>query len=371
MTVESTKAKIVSVQALRALAAGTVALVHIAWGFADHVGGGFGVRIDMERAAQAAVVVFFVISGFIMVVASRHLFGEPGARRIFLLRRAIRILPPYWIASALLAAVLGLMLAQDLDWLRFAQSLVLVPYWPDNGSIRPTMFLWTGWTLFFEMVFYLLFGMLMTRGRAAAISGALCGIAVLVLAGFFIPPENVIAWSLTRPILLMFPVGIAMAVLRESGLALPAALRLAILAAAAASWWMLDAPGSTVSLGVDYVLWAGLPPVLFTIAVLGGPLDLPAPAFWNAGGDISYALYLLHVPLAWAWIWIYPRLPFVEPDPWGFLVTVSFITLLASWIFYRFVEVPLTRRLLRLSGAREDRSEMTHRATSSLPRVRQ
>jgi exopolysaccharide production protein ExoZ len=92
--------KILSIQLLRGLAAGTVALAHLAYAYADHVGPGLGLPASDGQAAQAAVALFFLISGYIMVVSSAPLFGAAGAARRFWLRRAIRIAPPYWLATS-------------------------------------------------------------------------------------------------------------------------------------------------------------------------------------------------------------------------------------------------------------------------------
>ena len=48
---------------------------------------------------SAGVIVFFVISGFIMVHISWESFGKRAASVDFLRRRLIRIVPLYWLAT--------------------------------------------------------------------------------------------------------------------------------------------------------------------------------------------------------------------------------------------------------------------------------
>jgi hypothetical protein len=48
------------------------------------------------------VDLFFVISGFVMVYSSERLFGQPGAPITFFVRRLARIVPLYWLATAVL-----------------------------------------------------------------------------------------------------------------------------------------------------------------------------------------------------------------------------------------------------------------------------
>ncbi|MEA2964715.1 MAG: exopolysaccharide production protein ExoZ [Alphaproteobacteria bacterium] len=88
---------LVSIQALRAIAA-----LLVFWGHAinavhqkieadfPHLYGPFGVDL------------FFVISGFVMVYSSERLFGQPGAPITFFVRRLARIVPLYWLATAVL-----------------------------------------------------------------------------------------------------------------------------------------------------------------------------------------------------------------------------------------------------------------------------
>ena len=53
----------------------------------------------------AGVDAFFVVSGFIMVHASRKLFGMPGGRAVFLARRIARIVPLYWAVTTVYLAL--------------------------------------------------------------------------------------------------------------------------------------------------------------------------------------------------------------------------------------------------------------------------
>ena len=48
------------------------------------------------------VDLFFVISGFVMVCSSERLFGQPSAPITFFVRRLARIVPLYWLATAVL-----------------------------------------------------------------------------------------------------------------------------------------------------------------------------------------------------------------------------------------------------------------------------
>ncbi|MGB3472666.1 MAG: acyltransferase [Erythrobacter sp.] len=348
------RGKLVEIQLLRAIAAMTVAFFHIALGFADNIGDGFGVISDSMklisgRASQGAVMLFFVISGYIMVIASAGLFGRGNARRIFWTRRAVRIMPPYWLASAMLLAVFLVLVPRPIDWGQLAQSLFLIPFWSDLHGLRAQPFLWPGWTLFYEMVFYALFGLFLTRGRAMALGTAAVAICALVIAGLWVTPDmaprNTFLWTLTRPVLLVFIAGMALALVREAGWQAGVYLRLAAGFAGIALCLVVPKPDSIAAMGFDYLAWCAAPAVLFAFAVLGGPLRVPFEAVINRLGDMSYALYLLHIPIAWGWIWLYTKLPGFQAGPGDYLVSAMIVTLLVSWMFHARIERPMTARL--------------------------
>ena len=151
---------LLSVQALRALAALAVATYH-ALQWAD---GGFEV-------GRAGVDVFFVISGFIMwhVTAGRDV--DPGD---FLWRRLTRVAPLYWLATL---GVLGVALVWPAflpevrpGWTHLALSLAFIPHLDPRGLPFPT--LPPGWTLDYEALFYLIFAGALPAVALCAVLGS-------------------------------------------------------------------------------------------------------------------------------------------------------------------------------------------------------
>ncbi|ODT00795.1 MAG: hypothetical protein ABS49_03895 [Erythrobacter sp. SCN 62-14] len=345
--------KVPAIQLLRILAAATVAVLHIAYAFAEHIGTGLGLSgaFDHARAGQGAVMLFFVISGYVMVISSRALFGDPRARRVFWLRRIIRIMPPYWLATGLLVLVFLTLYPRPIDLADLVRSLALVPYWPADGGLRAIPFLWVGWTLFFEMVFYFWFGLFLVWRREAAIAAVGVVLAALMVAGSQVGMESAFAFTLTRPVSGMFLAGMVLALWRERGGQAQLLWRLAALAAALLTIVMVPPPAVPDAMALDYVLWCGVPALLLAFAVLSGPIALPWPVLVNRAGDVSYALYLLHVPMAWLWLWTWPKLtrrpPFIEIGPWNYAVTATLAALVAAWAFFTFIEKPMTLALNR------------------------
>jgi peptidoglycan/LPS O-acetylase OafA/YrhL len=341
--------KVEAIQLARAIAASLVAVFHIAFGFADHIGQGLGVANFGGHAGQASVALFFVVSGYVMIVSTGPIFGEAGGSLRFWLRRAIRILPPYWLATALLVGAY-LYLGRPVDGEKLTLSLALIPYWPTGGG-QPLPLLWPGWTLFYEMLFYGVFGIGVTAGRKRTVGVVVGSLVLLVLTGMVLEPTAAPLFSATRPVLLIFLGGMGLALLRERGLALPPWIRLAAFCLAPVAFFALPPPA--VPLGFTYLAWAGLPALLFATALLGGPLRLRGFALIDRLGNLSYALYLLHVPLAHIFIYFYPK----SLGPWLYLAVAVPATYAASWLAFTHVERPMTlwlnRRLTdRVTGDR-------------------
>ncbi|MDJ0642397.1 MAG: acyltransferase [Erythrobacter sp.] len=337
--------KLTHIQLLRALSGLIVVISHVGWGFADHVGTGLGFELGANLPGNSAIMVFFLISGYIMVVSSGPLFGEPQARRIFWVRRIIRAMPPYWIATIIFVIVMLVLQGQWFGADKIAMSIALIPYWPE-GQGKPLPVLWPGWTLYYEMVFYMLFGVMIAQGRVAAMAFAGTACLALSLVGLTIRFDSPILHTFTQPIFLLFIAGMALGWLAAAGRSLPVWLRVACLMGFAVAVATADAPGPGVGYGLDYLAWCALPAVLFFTAVVGGPLPLPYPRFITLAGDSSYAVYLLHVPIAWLAMWVFGQLRFYG-GPWAYFLLASTMVYGLSWLFFRHVERPLTGWLNR------------------------
>lgn len=144
-----------SIQFLRFVAAFFVLITHAT--FYVHERYDQSVRIIKE--GSIGVDIFFIISGFVILLSSIKKDGgfEEGSK--FTVKRLIRIVPMYWIATTIKVAALiaapAVVLHATLDPSRIIMSYFFLPSVTPDGRWEPI--LGVGWTLVFEMFFYLLF----------------------------------------------------------------------------------------------------------------------------------------------------------------------------------------------------------------------
>ncbi len=178
-----------------------------------------GIRATAWSLGGIGVATFFVISGFIMVYTTRDKFGKSGAGPAFIRRRITRIAPLYYITTVLVVALTALVNKTSFfpPMAEIASSLAFIPYKNPEGEVVPLYAL--GWTLEYEMFFYVIFAAAM-RFRLAVglpiITIALCGLVSIgtLLPGFSDGPWiAVVITYFTRPIMLYFVIGMTIAVI--------------------------------------------------------------------------------------------------------------------------------------------------------------
>jgi peptidoglycan/LPS O-acetylase OafA/YrhL len=283
------RATLLNVQALRAVAALMVVCVHLQ---ALAIMGGAPGRVT--DAGNAGVDLFFVISGFIMVFTTGR---KPQGPLAFLGSRLRRIVPLYWSVTLAVFAVARLTpsLIQNTpsDLGRLIQSLLFIPALRPDGTVRPVVFV--GWTLNFEMAFYVLFALGLLAPRRWI--GVLCAVGVLVIDvawGWATRPASPVLSFYTTPMVLEFGAGMMLGLVWPR-LNLPERLAWPLAAVIVAGFLlMLGAPWLWPH--ADRVFAFGLP----ATAIVGAALVLErqgTAARWpwlQALGAASYAIYLSH-----------------------------------------------------------------------------
>ena len=282
--------KIESVQALRAFAALSVAILHVLHDAIPLDPSGRIGRWHNALPWASGVDLFFVVSGFVMVYASTDLFGHRRSPVTFMTRRLIRIVPVYWAATTLFLVV-TLAAPSSVSEAGFSLADVIMSYAflpasrPD-GTIQPIYSL--GWTLNYEMFFYVVFAacIVLPRRRAVAAVALLLGAAMAIHP--LIPPQAAALVFWTDRMLLEFLLGMAVAVIatRDVSLRIPSRICLTL----AALILLIAAHIAGVPSGP---LATGVPmSIVVAAAVLGRPIRVPSVLLLL--GDASYALYLVH-----------------------------------------------------------------------------
>jgi exopolysaccharide production protein ExoZ len=282
------------IQALRWLAAMAVVCRHILAGFDFHgypLGPFRGLNIGLW-----GVDLFFVISGFIMVVTTQGQPATGAASARFMLRRFLRLSPLYYLLTFI--ALTGLWVRGTLGSLpetliHLVCSLLYLPHRDPFGVPMPVHGI--GWTLNFEMYFYAVFALLMLTGRL--LPGMLIWCACMVGLGYVVPSGAIWWWQVTNPMLISFTLGVLAAHLWIAG-RVPAWLssRLALLALGLMVGIDVLVPTKLDGLRVVFALLAVVA-LLGVLRVSPQGWSHPLQSAWRALvglGDESYALYLVH-----------------------------------------------------------------------------
>jgi exopolysaccharide production protein ExoZ len=275
-----------NIQCLRAVAAALVVFVHLEV---------FLRALGLAAFGYGGVDLFFVISGFIMVHTTRR---KPVGPAAFLVQRLLRIAPLYWLLTCAVYAVAlvapSLLGATSTDPTQLVESLLFVPFRKSSGAIYPVLFV--GWTLNYEMFFYVLFAVgLLAPKREHGVLAVMAALVALAVLGRVLPSEAAAYTFYTDPIVLEFGFGMALALygtrLRVSSTgARRALLALGLLGILATATLALVLPD------VHRVLTYGVPAaVVVTVAVT---LHQSGTSLSNrallALGNASFALYLTH-----------------------------------------------------------------------------
>ncbi|MHC6225026.1 acyltransferase family protein [Pseudomonas sp. X10] len=340
-----------SLQALRALAAWVVVCHHFMQIFFDfHATDPIGQFLS-DRGA-VGVDIFFVISGLVIYLSSRD---KNIAPQRFLLNRVLRIVPAYWFYTALMGLLLlsasQWMPHQTIEWQHFLFSLLFIPAQNPGGyGMYPTLNV--GWTLNFEMFFYLLFSLVfLVRQR----HHLWLVTAALLLASEVLSRFGLLSHFYGNNIIYEFLLGIVIGVLYRRGLIIEGLwLPLAVLAAASYAIYHLDASAR--------LLHWGLPSAMIVLACVSLEPYFKGNRALKALGDCSYSVYLIHVLVLWS-AWLASQR--LKLNPYAVFALCVPLIGVASWFSYLWLERGMYRRLSAWYEAR-----LVQRAELALSRVK-
>lgn len=330
------------VQTLRFVAAMLVVLTHATGMVSQRI-------LHMEGdhfwvPGMAGVDLFFVISGFVMAVSSRSLIGRPSAWKTFIIRRIIRIVPLYWIATTLkvglVLALPALALNTPISTWAVIASYLFIPTFDNTGNfIFPV--LKVGWTLNYEMLFYILFALaLFLRQPAVWFTGF--AFILFTLINLSAGPDLPYAYSFLNPIMLEFVMGMLVAEFCKRGYTINPVIGAVAVIISFAIMFSAD----DLSMWWRWAYW-GLPAmVIVTVVTLLEPLLRNyIPKILTTLGDSSYSLYLFHtftVPLLGT---VFIKLHLA--DPVIAVIASMVISPIIGLIIYKILELPMTEGLKR------------------------
>lgn len=310
MTLTPNIPKNYSIELLRFLAATSVVFVHIPIVGVGHFG------VDL----------FFIISGFVMMLST-----ERNSQNFFL-KRIIRVAPTYYIFTLgvfLIALIAPSVLNNTTaDFLQLVQSLLFVPFDKNGVGHYPIMFL--GWTLNYEMYFYLLFALALMfnpKHKDVIVSLLLSCIYLITMNAESLP---LAAYS--SNIVFEFVLGIIIYQIHRN----KSFVRALILISTTAFALILakDFEGRFFDLGIGAAFF-----VYVSLCVLS---KVNLPTFVVVLGGYSYALYLTHPYiiqvfdkiLGWFGLSVMYRIA-------ALILSLIVVNLLAFFVWHR-IEVPLT-----------------------------
>jgi len=316
----------------------------------SHAGG----RIQQLNPGVTAVVVFYIISGYVMTALMRRYYcPSPAGPTLpstahFYLDRLLRLYPQYLFYAA--AATTWFYTighpttflqppAHAIDWLR---NLLIAPlnWYMWNGADRYTL-IPPAWSLGAEMQFYLLAPFVLLWPRRLLGLGLL-GFGVYLLAVFGQVNSDWFGYRLLPGVLTFFLLGALLRHLHQhtrhrAALALVAAVVLLslLIGALARAHGSLNQPYNQETL-------LGL---ILIFPLLHGLARRPRRGWDEHAGDLSYGLFLNHFLILWV---VFPAGVSVAQLPLFLL-----LGLLLAFVSQRYVERPvlaLRKKLRRADG---------------------
>ncbi|TLU65160.1 acyltransferase [Thalassotalea litorea] len=264
--------KLDSLQVLRALAAFAVVFSHI----------------PMINRGEFGVDIFFIVSGFIICFITERDSDN------FILKRVFRVLPLYYVGT-IGVFVIGnyiptLVSSEPGSLIELLKSLLFIPYQNASGEIAPVLKL--GWTLNYEMFFYVVFAISLRISKVHASAICACLLVFCICIGQLTKSSSLFYQFYTDTILLEFVYGMAIYTLWKNThhwqvSKAASYLSLALALVIVTSMFFIDRNGIRF-------LSFGLPAIAVVCLMLWGTTNIRFPLWLILLGDASYSLYLFH-----------------------------------------------------------------------------
>ncbi|GAB6391514.1 MAG: acyltransferase [Treponematales bacterium] len=333
-----------SIQFLRAIAALSVVYVHCttAGDYPFPSAGAFGVDI------------FFVISGFIMA------YITAGNTNQFLIKRLIRIWPLYLLATIAMTLTVvlfrGLVHSTTVSLSGFVKSILFIPGRENRGF----PILGQGWTLNFEMFFYVsmaLCVMLVKDKRRVSIINAAALTVFLVILNIARPDVYILDYY-RKGLFPEFIYGILLYHFyrqcrgKPNKMNVQLKITLCVTLACLSYAYMVFSEVAKFQIAANRNINLGLPALLLVTSLLLLEEHIKNNKFTEWGvklGEASYAMYLFHYHI----VTFFSRLVFprIFGDTSAFLLELAKLllamglTVVFSLLIYEWIDRPIQKRL--------------------------
>jgi len=284
----------------------------------------------------SGVDIFFVISGFLMMYIQAE---RPKSPQAFLWNRAVRIVPLYW---GLTTCMIGLQLAAPSAFTAAKMDLghILQSFGFISSIIASPPILHVGWSLEYEMLFYLIFALSLFFRQLT------CG-AFFVAASLIV----LVIFSLLQPIAFEFLAGMGLwFVLKNRHIGVRPFFGLCCLCI-----WAIGLMLGTAMMeaGQWRIVYWGVP----SLALVVGCLTLPQKSWrWALFlGNASYAIYLVQVFTLPAFYKVVTLLNFPE---WGNFISITAVvfTLAFGGLVHVIAERPIGRLIWKMTQMHRNRA---------------
>ena len=389
----STTGRLRGIEGTRALAAGSIVLVHV-WGFSSPNGEALGAERWIGNAISTlsvGVTLFFTLSAFLLYrpfAAAIARGGERMSLLAYLRNRALRIAPAYWAILFVCSIVIGSVYLRNgasLEVGRLSDPLAFVQTGLLFQNYRPTTLgigIGPAWSLAVELVFYVVLPVLVIaagllarrardrRGRVLVLLAPpllllVVGLLGKLVAGQVFPAAPTAGYGnnwhsvversfFAQADLFSFGMVVAVAYVEvaDRRLRLPArwrqvAVALGLLIFIPCAWTMNQGEHSYLPQNTGEALGLAL---LFAAIVIPAAEDAPpsravrileSPALVGVG-VVSYSVFLWHLPVI---VWLNDH-GFTFAGWGGLLLNAAIVAVIVgalSTLSYRFVERPALR----------------------------
>lgn len=275
--------KISYIQALRALAVFIV------------IGNHYKQAIDLFKYGYLGVDLFFVICGYIMVYTTVKCDGSWAYVKTFLIKRFSRIWPVYMVLSVLYFLIFGGINGWSINdnLMLLFKSVIFYPYWQIQPIIN------AGWTLPFEVFFYLAFAVTLRAGRYRWIANCAIAFFTLIICNYqFIRSYGsfdgfgAYIFMITEHINWCFYIGVIVGFISIKGIRFPAWIYETALYSSAFLFFIfltsIEQPQHGFSIGIIFGF------MLFSLEGINSRSEIHIPRSVTRLGDMSFSLYLCH-----------------------------------------------------------------------------